>query len=457
MIDPLANQGTAIRDAVWGDVLVGHRELALIDTRAFQRLRHVKQLGFTSLTFPGAQHTRFEHSIGVYHLTREALLHLLRQPDAPSLTEEDVLTVLAAALVHDIGHYPFSHAVEELELSTLRDHELISQQIIVESEVATVLREVWGVEPARVAHLIRRSPAITGVDVLLSNLLTGDLDTDKLDYLVRDARACNVPYGSVDVERLMHALCIWRDSSTGMPRLVVNEKGIGPMQSLIFAKYMMFANVYWHHTSRIATVMFLRALHDALDAGAIKPHEIERSDDRMLLRMLQDRCLPESTTARLVDSLELRKVHKRAIVLTHEDPLYDRLKLLKAFPSVRRDIELHWVAHMGTVLDKQLDDECILLDIPESKRFGAAMDVVCAVPPRGHRNPVPWAAISGLTEQDLARYQRAVHRVRIVAQDESLAQAVASQQHELMIQARHIIARRGLDRKRPSLQTSLEL
>ena len=282
----LRGQRSAIRDPVWGDIALGERELAIVDTAPFQRLRHIQQLGFTSLTFPGAHHTRFEHSLGVYSLTRAALLRLLELNGGPRLTREDVLAGLAAALLHDVGHYPFSHAVEELELATLRNHEAISQSIIEHSDVSDVLTDQWGVDPHRVARLIRPGPDLKGVDVLLSNLVTGALDTDKLDYLVRDARACNVPYGVVDVDRLLHALRVW-DEPDGRPRLVVDEKGVGPMQSLVFAKYLMFANVYWHHTSRVATVMFLRAIHDALDAGAISPREVEHSDDRSLLAMLR--------------------------------------------------------------------------------------------------------------------------------------------------------------------------
>src|SRR5579859_2949163 len=123
----LRGQRSAIRDPVWGDISLGERELAIIDTAQFQRLRHIQQLGFTSLTFPGAHHTRFEHSLGVYSLTRAALLRLFELNGGPRLTREDVLAGLAAALLHDVGHYPFSHAVEELELATLRNHEAISQ------------------------------------------------------------------------------------------------------------------------------------------------------------------------------------------------------------------------------------------------------------------------------------------------------------------------------------------
>lgn len=452
----LRGQRSAIRDPVWGDIALGERELAVVDTAPFQRLRHIQQLGFTSLTFPGAHHTRFEHSLGVYSLTRAALLRLLELNCGPHLTSEDVLTGLAAALLHDVGHYPFSHAVEELELATLRSHEAISQHIIQHSEVASVLRDRWGVDPRRVARLIRHDPDLDGVDVLLSSLVTGALDTDKLDYLVRDARACNVPYGVVDVDRLLHALRVWTEPG-GRPRLVVDEKGVGPMQSLVFAKYLMFANVYWHHTSRVATVMLLRAIHDALDSGIIASLDVENSDDRSLLTMLRERSPSDSSTFRLVGALEGRALYKRAVVLTPDDDLYGVLKRLKAFPVVRREVERHWVSMMRAKTRHPLTEESILLDIPESKRFATSMDVICDVPPRGFRNPVPWSVVSGLTEQDMARYQYAVHRVRIVAASEDLARDVEVHQDHLLAAAAHLVKMRGVDRARPVVQSSLEL
>src|SRR5712692_7211903 len=113
---------TVLRDAIWGDVSLGPREVALIDTPAFQRLRRVKQLGTTDLVFPGARHTRFEHSIGVLHLARLALERLRTVQDAPRIDPADDRAVAAAALLHDVGHYPFSHALEELEVDQIRRH-----------------------------------------------------------------------------------------------------------------------------------------------------------------------------------------------------------------------------------------------------------------------------------------------------------------------------------------------
>ncbi|MDR0360108.1 MAG: HD domain-containing protein, partial [bacterium] len=260
---------TVLRDSVWGDVDLGSRELSLIDTAAFQRLRRVRQLGFTDLVFPGAHHTRFEHALGVAHVAGTALARLEEVPGAPALADADVRTFRAAALLHDVGHYPFSHAVEELEVEQVRDHERLAAERIRSAPIAGILEREWNVEPARVAWLVAGGddPAEPTAGLrLLRSLLDSGLDVDKLDYLVRDARAANVPYGLVDVQRLLSCLAVTREHG-GPPRLAIDVKGVAALQSLVFAKYLMFASVYWHHACRAAVVMLLRALQEALAAG----------------------------------------------------------------------------------------------------------------------------------------------------------------------------------------------
>ena len=183
------------------------------------------------------------------------------------LTEREARTALAAALLHDIGHYPFSHAIEELGYPVL-PHERVGRQIIETGEVAAAL-ERHGLRPDRVADMIdppKDSPLAPG-HALLARLLSGPLDVDKLDYLPRDARACNVPYGGVDVSRLLGALRVIPTPEG--PRLGVSDKGISPLNSLLHARQEMFDNVYWHHTNRAMMAMLLRATQEAVLAGAI--------------------------------------------------------------------------------------------------------------------------------------------------------------------------------------------
>ena len=141
-------------------------------------------------------------------------------------------------------------------------------------------------------------------DELLQHLLSGALDVDKLDYLPRDARACNVPYGGVDVARLLGALRI-HPNVQGQHRIVVTHKGISPLHSLLHARQEMFDNIYWHHTSRAMQVMLMRAVQEALLAGALQTTALVGLDDASLLLLLADERMPESSRT-LAENLELR-------------------------------------------------------------------------------------------------------------------------------------------------------
>src|SRR5688572_29318650 len=146
-----------IRDPLWNNILVDEVTLRLIDTPAFQRLRYVRQLGLAHLVYPGATHTRFEHAVGAYHLSRRTISLLAERGELASIGADECAVVRAAALLHDIGHYPFSHALEEIGAL---DHEEVAHQLIGSGEVAEVLKEVADRDaPARVHALIRGQSA----------------------------------------------------------------------------------------------------------------------------------------------------------------------------------------------------------------------------------------------------------------------------------------------------------
>ena len=418
-----------IRDAVWGDIPLNRKEMLLIDSVPFQRLRRVQQLGFTSWTFPGAHHSRFEHCIGVYHLTRLALLHLARC-GGYSFTMAEINTVLAAGLLHDIGHYPYSHAVEELDLNVIRNHEIIGTEIVTGPEIAPLLRHVWGVQPEKVAAMITKSDDVplTQNERVLRNLISGALDTDKLDYLMRDSRYCNVPYGMVDVQRLIDSLRIWPEDRTqtdGETRLqlVIDEKGVGALQSLIFARYLMFYNVYWHHTGRIATLMFLRSLQEALETGAFSSVELERSDDASVIALIQNTTQPGSIAHDLITDLRNRRFFKRAISLSEDEPVFSHLAMLKYDPARRKLLEEVWCKALSDLTGQQLRGYEVLLDIPEPKGFEMVLDVICERPPHGWANPVPWGEVSGLNNDDMRKFHRHVRQIHIAVKGKALAEA----------------------------------
>jgi HD superfamily phosphohydrolase len=246
----------------------------LLDTPAMRRLARVGQLGLVSLVYPGAVHGRLEHSLGVYRLAIEFLARLRHVPRfAAAVGEADAAAFVVAALVHDIGHWPFCHPIEDMGLSLFPRHESLVLDILGQGEQAAELERSWGVSPDRVAALITGA-ATDPAGLILHSLLSGPIDVDKMDYLRRDSLHAGVPYGlHFDEERLLSSLCL--DGSG--TRLAITEKGRTAAEMLVFARYVMFSEVYWHHAVRSATAMLQRAvwlLRDRID-----PWRLVREDD----------------------------------------------------------------------------------------------------------------------------------------------------------------------------------
>ncbi|HEX7119127.1 MAG TPA: HD domain-containing protein [Longimicrobiales bacterium] len=280
-----APQAITVRDPLWDTIRLDATAVRIVDSAAFQRLRYIRQLGLAYLIYPGATHTRFDHAVGVYHLAQRALAVMAEQGGLDGVDPVERRLVPLAALLHDIGHYPYSHAIEELEEGRIPGHhEALVGRFLTDPTVRAALESVAPDGPARIEALIRgrsESP--------LQGLVSGSLDLDKIEYLKRDARFCGVPYGEVDVDRLLYALVVLEDPETGRPELGVREKGVAALESLLFAKYQMFRNVYWHHAVRAATVMYKRIVADALDAGLVAPDDLVGRTDEALLFLLEAR------------------------------------------------------------------------------------------------------------------------------------------------------------------------
>jgi HD superfamily phosphohydrolase len=289
-----------IRDPLWNNVRVDALAMELIDTPTFQRLRYVRQLGWVYLVYPGATHTRFEHALGAYHLARRALALLEERGDGTRLPAEDCRLLRVAALLHDIGHYPYSHALEEIGAL---HHEEVARPLVTEGEVADVLsRELGRDAPERVMHLIRGSS-----DSPLQGLISGSFDLDKLDYLRRDAFMCGVSYGEIDVDRLLHSLLLLKEPASRRATVGLSEKGLSALESLLFAKYQMYRNVYWHHAVRGATAMYKRLVADAVNAGSLDARELAGFTDEALLHRVA-----EQRPSSLLRALRERRLYKRA-------------------------------------------------------------------------------------------------------------------------------------------------
>jgi hypothetical protein len=274
-----------VRDPLWHNVRLEAEAAAVVDTPEFQRLRRVKQLGFAHLVYPGAVHTRFLHALGVYHLTCRALGELEGRGALEPLGPEDrelLPLIPLAALLHDVGHYAFSHAMEEVEPDSLPGHhEELADRFLRSDAIRAALEEVHPEGPARAGELIRGRS-----EHPLQGLVSGSLDLDKIDYLRRDAFFCGVPYGAVDVDRLLDALTLAREGPDRPLEVAVTEKGITALESLLFSKYQMFRNVYWHHTVRAATSAFRRLVESAVRAGLLGREELPGRTDEELMSLL---------------------------------------------------------------------------------------------------------------------------------------------------------------------------
>lgn len=407
---------STVRDSLYDLIPLGPRELKLINTSAFLRLQHVKQLGFVYRIWPGATHTRYEHSLGCYHLMVRALRALQSRGEKGGLngiTKRSIRTMLVAALLHDIGHYPFSHTIEDLG-SPILNHEKVGRSIIEKSEIATILERDYRLSPAHVADVIDPpfGKALSLDDELLSSLLSGALDVDKLDYLPRDARACNVPYGGVDVARLLGSLRV--HDVQGERCLVVTHKGISPLHSLLHARQEMFDNIYWHHTNRALQVMLIRAVYDAIVAETLQAEQLVGLTDEALLTLLANERMPVSSRA-LAGDLSMRSPYKVVLeVSPSAGSFFRRLEALFWDGQRRRRIEQKLAAELARSLEIEIADYEVLLDIPRPEKWDMDVWILFAHPPIGMKPLMKWVEVTGLQSDDLARYEQHQRRIRVV-------------------------------------------
>lgn len=257
-----SNTSQTIRIPPELDVPITDRVRAVLDTEAMQRLKRISQLGLVSMVYPGAVHSRFEHSLGVYRLACIVLKHLTQsQPDRVScLTREDVKVFLLASLLHDVGHWPYCHPIEDMNLPKTQSHEETARRWIVGADLSRVLRDDWEVEPEEVADFLTAKSHLRGRRILQS-VLNGPVDIDKMDYLQRDSVHAGVPYGrNFDVSRLIHSLRLGSGDA-----MTITSKGKTAAEMMVFSRYVMFSEVYWHHGVRSATAMLQRLVYRLQD------------------------------------------------------------------------------------------------------------------------------------------------------------------------------------------------
>lgn len=283
-----------IKDPVHGYVEVEDSLLSLLDSLPLQRLRYIRQLGFSYLVYPGANHTRFEHSLGTMFLADVAARRF-------GISDEDRTLVVAAGLLHDIGHGPFSHASEPLMEQFLHSpHDDIGQII---SQGTGALLEEQGIDPGELCRLVKGNHRLSGI-------IHGDLDVDRMDYLLRDAYYTGAPYGTVDAQRLIRHLIQTPDGET-----VLDENGVNAAESLLISRTLMRPSVYYHHVSRIGESMFQLAVLEHTGGGREEMiRQLMAMDDSTCMNVLRT---SQSLIARgLADRIYGRRLYKRALFAT---------------------------------------------------------------------------------------------------------------------------------------------
>ncbi|MEF8808288.1 HD domain-containing protein [Natronomonas sp.] len=317
----------AIKDSVHDWIPLDDVAVDLVDAPAIQRLRHIKQLSTVRLVYPSASHSRFEHSLGVYHLAREALQHL-------GIDGDRAAHVRAAALLHDVGHGPYGHQTEDvIRRHTGQDHDDIGE-LLYETTLAGVL-ESHDLDPDRVAALVAGEGE-------LGQLVSGELDVDRMDYLVRDAHHTGVPYGTIDHGRLLRALR-FRDG-----HLVLAENNVHTAESLLLARSLMDGTVYRHHVSRIAGAMLERASERLLETGRTVREFRRMADHDLLVALRED--VPDLGTR-----IERRSLYKRAVWAG-----LDRVP--EAVTEMDREAERQAANEIAD--EAGIDRESVIVDIP---------------------------------------------------------------------------------------------
>jgi HD superfamily phosphohydrolase len=245
VLNKMMNETKVIRDNVHGNIIIKYQIIwDLINTDVFQRLRRVHQLGGTFMVFSSAEHSRFTHSLGVYSIVDRIINEVMTD----NLNEYDGIVGLCAGLLHDIGHGPYSHAFEDVFKT---DHEEMTRRIILEdTSVNQVLRSYDENLPLAIAQVINKEYH----NKLLVQLISSQVDADRMDYLLRDATNAGVSYGLFDLERLLRSMVVVDN------RIAFKESGVHVLEDYIFARYHMYWQVYLHQTTRSYEIILHKLL-----------------------------------------------------------------------------------------------------------------------------------------------------------------------------------------------------
>ena len=272
-----------ITDPIHDFIRLNKTEHQIIDTPVFQRLRRIKQLSGAHLTYPGAQHTRFEHSLGVLHIASMAASSLNSKG---LMSSDDIENIRLAALLHDIGHGPFSHLFEEVLQRKKQSHEDVGKQIILKSEIGDIISKS-GYDKKLIHNLAVGQSRMQ----YLNEIVSGALSADMMDYLLRDGYFTGAEHAKIDHHRLTHSLDVYKN------KLALDSSALVNFETMMISRFQMFKAVYFHKTVRAGEVMLLEAMSLAgneLGLSSLKMDEYVKLTDEVILEKLMS--LPETSS-----------------------------------------------------------------------------------------------------------------------------------------------------------------
>lgn len=321
------NKSKIIRDSIHGNIKIKDFFIELINSPELQRLYNIKQLGLAHLVFPGAHHSRFEHSLGSYYIASEI-------SDSIDIEDEEKKIIKCAALLHDIGHGPFSHTLEMIIENSLKinhidltdrlifgNYEIISSEekkYIFYSNVNTVL-DKENIDKKLLSDIIKGKKINK---MYLSQILNSAIDVDQLDYLIRDAYYTGVAYGIIDIQRFIQTLKISNNN------LLINKKGIGVIENIFMARNLMYSSVYFHKTVRIAELMLLKAFEMISN---LNPLDLFKKTDIEILNYLKN---SGSFQNKITTYLKYRNLFKQAYSISHYDLDDDKKNIINSLSEI---------------------------------------------------------------------------------------------------------------------------
>ncbi len=410
--------GKSIFDPIHGTVALGGAALALIATPEFQRLWGVRQTGFAHLVFPGANHTRLEHSLGTFWVAGEMARRLGLDPST-------VERVAVGGLLHDLGHPPFSHTLDgPLREVTGEGHERLSRRRVEGTDpdwpgdrtrLPSVL-ERFGLAPSSVAELI--DPRRPSRDARLPGcLLHGAIDADRLDYLQRDAHYTGVAHGAIDAVRLLDTL---READG---RLIFAEKGRGAVEGFVVGRALMYSTVYYHKTVRAAEMMAQAAVERSRSYPAAARRLFALTDGELLVALRAS----GGISAELAEALQERRLYKRAYVRpTIPADERRRWRRWTVDPAARRGLEDEIAGALGGKPGTALVDLAGLEDRGDPAEdwgtVGVALGERVTFP---FREPGPWRTFARRPEMEFPVSVYVAPRLRTARAGATIARAIA--------------------------------